>query len=93
MSHRIQLPPRHTAKRSRTDQKKKPFEPPMHTDAHRFKADKVKGFLKNLVFFFIKSLSVFIGVHRWLKVFVFDLLNPKLSVCSAAEASASRVSR
>jgi hypothetical protein len=93
MSHHVQLPPSHTARRSTTDQKKKPFEPPMHTDAHRLKADKEKGFLKNLVFFFIKFLSVFIpppmhalagilrGVHRWLKGFVFDLLNPNISVC------------
>ena len=81
MSHRMQLPLNHTARRSTTDKKKKLFEPPMHTDAHRLKADKEKGILRKLIFIFIMSLSVFISVYRWLKVFVFDLLNPNLSVC------------
>jgi len=54
----------------------------MHTDAHRLKADKEKGVLKKALFFFIMSLSVFIGVHRWLRVFVSDLLTQDLSVCS-----------
>jgi hypothetical protein len=82
MSHCIQLPLRNTAKRIFTDKKKKPFEPPMHTDAHRLKADKEERLFNNFVFFFIMSLSVFIGVHRWFKISVFDFLNPELSVCS-----------
>ena len=93
MSHCTHLPLSFISIKCKTNQKKKLFEPPMNTDAHRLKADKEKRFLRNSVFFFIKSLSVFISppthalagilrcVHRWLKVFVFDLLNPNLSVC------------
>jgi hypothetical protein len=43
------------------------FEPPMNTDEHRLKADKEKGYKNRFCSFFIMSLSVFIGVHRWLK--------------------------
>jgi len=82
MSYRRQSPPNHAAKRSSTEKEKKPLEPPMNTDAHRLKADKEKGFLRNSVSLFIISLSVFIGVHRWLKIFVLDLLTQNLSVCS-----------
>jgi hypothetical protein len=82
MSHSAHLPLSSVFIKCITNQKKKLFEPPIHTDAHRIKADKEKGLFKKYIFFFIKSLSVFIGVHRWLKTSVFDLLNPDLSVCS-----------
>jgi hypothetical protein len=83
MIQSVQLPPNRTVKRSTTDQKKKPFEPPMHTDAHRSKADKEKQIFKPILFILIMSLSVFIGVHRWLKIIVFNFLNQDLSVCSS----------
>ena len=38
------------------------------------------------LFIFIMSLSVFIGVHRWLKILCFNLLNLDLSVCTCAGA-------
>jgi hypothetical protein len=82
MSHRTQLPLSDASRTSNTDKKKKPFEPPMNTDAHRLKAEKEKGNSKKQFFFFIMSLSEFIGVNRWLKIFVFHLFNPNLSVCS-----------
>jgi len=44
------------------------FEPPMNTDEHRLKADKEKAYKHMHCSFFIMSLSVFIGVHRWLKI-------------------------
>ena len=44
------------------------FKPPMNTDEHRLKADKEKAYKHMHCSFFIMSLSVFIGVHRWLKI-------------------------
>jgi hypothetical protein len=71
-------PKKRVEKRS-TDQKIKTFEPPMNTDEHRLKADKERGFHTKTAFVFFMFLSVFIGVHRWLKK-SFNLLNPVVSV-------------
>ena len=38
-------------------------------------------------FILLISLSVFISVHRWLKIFCFNLLNLYLSVCAFAGVS------
>jgi len=73
------VPPRNTAEKNHTDKKQKAFEPPMNTNEHRLKADKEKGFLSKKAILLFMSLSVFIGVHRWLKN-CFDLLNPNVSV-------------
>jgi len=39
-----------------------------------------EAFFRKIHFIFIRQLSVFIGVHRWLKIFYFKLLNQNLSV-------------
>ena len=44
------------------------FEPPMNTDEHRLTADKAKSYKGIIAFSFLMLLSVFIGVHRWLKI-------------------------
>jgi hypothetical protein len=62
-----------------TKQRKRTFEPPMNTDEHRLKADKEKRLHTKNAFVIFMSLSVFIGVHRWLKI-VFDHLNLNHSV-------------
>ena len=80
MSLSIDKPLKSTVDKSPTDNNEKLFEPPMNTDEHRLKADKEKRlYLNNLLVLFM-FLSVFIGVHRWLKK-VFNLLNQDLSVC------------
>ncbi|MBP7618086.1 MAG: hypothetical protein KA743_06210 [Geothrix sp.] len=57
------------------DRKETAFEPPMNTDEHRLKADKEKALYQKFLSVFIRQLSVFIGVHRWLKDLCLDLLN------------------
>jgi hypothetical protein len=47
-----------------TDENRKAVEPPMNTDEHRLKADKEKQDKNKIAFVYIKSSSVFIGVHR-----------------------------
>jgi hypothetical protein len=79
MTQSIDRPPRNLMRERATDKGKKLFEPPMNTDEHRLKADKEKGLLTELAFVFFMFLSVFIGVHRWLKN-SFNLLNPIVSV-------------
>jgi hypothetical protein len=51
----------------------------MNTDEHRLKADKEKRLHTKNAFVIFMSLSVFIGVHRRLKI-VFIPLNLKHSV-------------
>jgi hypothetical protein len=55
----------------------------MNTDEHRLKADKEKQDKNKIAFVYIKSSSVFIGVHRWLKILSFSLLNRHSSVCAS----------
>jgi hypothetical protein len=75
------VPPKNSSDKNSTDKKKKTFEPPMNTDEHRLKADKEKGLHTKNAFVFFMFLSVFIGVHRWLKK-SFNLLTQNLSVCA-----------
>jgi hypothetical protein len=69
-------PPKETSKNHSTNQQT--FKPPMNTDAHRLKADKETLVLLKNEFVFFMSLSVFIGVHRWLKI-VFNILSQDVS--------------
>ncbi len=76
----------------RMDRKENVFEPPINTDEHRLKADKAKAHFLYFPPFFIMQLSVFIGVHRWLKSFCSDLLDLNSSVdvfVGACDASVS----
>jgi hypothetical protein len=92
MSHRTCLPPKNFFNQSHTEKDQRPFEPPMNTDEHRLKADKAKVIFINIFFIFIMQSSVFIGVHRWLKIFSFNLFNQFPSVdafVGACDASVS----
>jgi hypothetical protein len=62
-----------------TDQRERTFEPPMNTDEHRLKADQETKPSDKKIFVLFLFSSVFIGVHRWLKI-PFNRLHPNASV-------------
>jgi hypothetical protein len=64
MIHRREWP----LSKRRVEKKESACEPPMNTDEHRLKADQEKRIKNKNAFVFIMFLSVFIGVHRWLKI-------------------------
>jgi len=61
--------------RAKGNRQKNKFCPPMNTDEHRLKNDQEKAFHKIIYLIFIRLLSVFIGVHRWIKSPFLDSLN------------------
>jgi len=75
MKQCAEWPPRVSILKMSTEKGKKQFEPPMNTDEHRSKADKEKQIIIKVLFVFIRQLSVFIGVRRWLKNLCFRLFN------------------
>jgi hypothetical protein len=86
------LPPGKIFHLGLTEKGKRAIEPPMNTDEHRLKDDEKKSVVKNLVSIFIMSLSVCIGVYRWLKNLCFNWLNQPRSVdafVGACDASVS----
>jgi hypothetical protein len=73
-------PKKRLDKRS-TEHRKKTFEPPMNTDEHRLKADQKQLHFIKIDFFSIMFLSVFIGVHRWLKKAIELFSQDLIGVC------------
>jgi hypothetical protein len=89
MNHCADLPPRYLY----IQQKKKLFEPPMNTDEHRLKADREQQIFIKVLFAFVRQFSVSIGVHRWLKLCSFKLLNLDFFVVAFVGACDAFVSR